>query len=301
VLLLAAGTLFSHGQGTGSVTLSIMPLGDSLTWGYDGGPNTPQYLNSLDNGGYRSPLYLALGADGLNVNFIGSSNGNPSPTLTAAKQTAQDGYNGYRIDDISNNLTASVPGSNGVSNSGGYWLTSVASPDVILLQIGANDIEQRYDPLYTGTGTETDYQLAADTATRLGNLINQIKQYEPYTTLIIDATPELLNGPTFSNTSLYYAADVQSMVASTYQGKNVFFVNMTAALSAAGGYKVYQGDGIHLTDAGYAAMGDAWADAIMSDVNLDNYETVPEPSTYAMFIGGVVALAVWRKLRPRKS
>jgi lysophospholipase L1-like esterase len=170
------------------------------------------------------------------------------------------------------------------------------------LQIGANDIEQGYDPLFTGTkGTETDAQFATDTTTRLQSLINQIMFYDPKATLLVDGTPELLNGGTFSDISLTYDSDVQAMVASQYQGKGVYYVNMNAALSAVGGYLVYHNDGIHLTQAGYDAMGAAWANAILTDVDLSQFDVVPEPSTYALFIGGVVALAGWRKLRPRKS
>jgi lysophospholipase L1-like esterase len=279
-----------------------MPLGDSLTWGWDSNTADENPSPGDGTGGYRTELYMALGAQGVNVNYIGSSTANSGTLLLAKGQTAQDGYNGYRIDDIANNLAASVPGSDGVSNSGGYWLTSVASPNIILLQIGANDIEQGYDPLFTGTkGTETDAQFATDTTTRLQSLINQIMFYDPKATLLVDGTPELLNGGTFSDISLTYDSDVQAMVASQYQGKGVYYVNMNAALSAVGGYLVYHNDGIHLTQAGYDAMGAAWANAILTDVDLSQFDVVPEPSTYALFIGGVVALAGWRKVRPRKS
>ncbi|HEX4138794.1 MAG TPA: hypothetical protein VHY09_00485, partial [Candidatus Methylacidiphilales bacterium] len=142
--MVAVGAIAVQAQADPVVT--IMPLGDSLTWGYDGNPAD---LTTLDTGGYRSPMYLALGADGVDVSYVGVDNGNPSPVLTAAGQTAQNGFNGYRLGDIANNLAGSVAGSDGVSNDGGYWLTGgggtgrgPATPNIILLQIGANDIEQ---------------------------------------------------------------------------------------------------------------------------------------------------------------
>jgi lysophospholipase L1-like esterase len=276
-----------------------MPLGDSLTWGYDGGPDNPTYLNSLDTGGYRSPLYLALGAQGVNVNFVGSSNGNPSPVLTAAGQTAQDGYT---IQDISNNLAASVPGGDGVSNSGGYWLTSVQQPNIIILQAGANDIEAGYDPLFTGTpGTESAATFAQDTATRLGNLISQILSYDPNTWIFTDGTPTLLNNGFVTEASGDYWEDVQAMIATRFKGQNVVYVDMSDAIRNNGFFGDYEGDGVHFNTAGYAVMGDAFADSIMANYNFADVNSVPEPSTWVLLLGGVVALAGWRKLRLRKS
>jgi trimeric autotransporter adhesin len=290
-------------QAPAETTLSIMPLGDSLTWGYDGGPDTPQYLASMDTGGYRSPLYQVLGADGVHVNYVGSSTGNPSPVLTAAGQTLQDGYNGYRIDDIANNLTASVPGSDGISNSGGYWLLG-QQPNIILLQAGANDIEQSYDPLYKGApGTLTAAQLGQDTATRMIALINQILAQDPNTWIFTDGTSPLIN-TSFADTAAYdYSNDLASMIASDYTNtsSHVVYVDIHDDIVYGGYFGDYEGDGIHLNSSGYNLVGNAWASAIMADYNFADINSVPEPSTWALLIGGAVALAGWRKLRLRKS
>jgi len=278
-----------------------MALGDSLTWGYDGGPDTPQYLAGMDTGGYRSPLYLALGAQGVNVNYVGASNGNPSPVLTAAGQTAQNGYNGYRIDDIANNLAASVPGSDGVSNSGGYWLTRTAAPNIILLQAGANDIEQGYDPLFTGTpGTETAAQMGQDTATRMVSLINQILGYDPNTWIFTDGTSNLVNTPFADSAAYYYAIDLQSMIAQDYgasSSQHVVYVDMHDAIIKAGYFSLLQGDGIHLNVAGYGVMGNVWADSILADYNFADAESAPEPSTWALIGVGLAGLFAWRRMR----
>ena len=285
-----------------TTTLSIMPLGDSLTWGYDGGPDTTQYLDSMDTGGYRSPLYLTLGADGVNVNYVGSNTGNPSPTLTAAGETLQDGYNGYRIDDIANNLTASVPGSNGVSNSGGYWLLG-QQPNIILLQAGANDIEQSYDPLFTGApSTLTAAQLGQDTATRMIALINQILAQDPNTWIFTDGTSPLIN-TSFADTAAYdYSNDLASMIASDYtnSSSHVIYVDIHDAIVYGGFFGLYEGDGVHLNTSGYTVMGNAWANAIITDYNFADVNSVPEPSTWVLLLGGAVVLAGWRRLRRAK-
>ena len=120
-LILAAALALSGLVGA-RAQISIMPLGDSITWGFDGLVDTPQYLADLDTGGYRSPLYSLLTSANLNFNFVGVDNGNPSPLLTAAGQTAHNGFNGYTIDDLDGNLTGTASSADGVSNDGGYWL-----------------------------------------------------------------------------------------------------------------------------------------------------------------------------------
>ena len=291
----------------GAQSVSIMPLGDSLTWGYDGGPDTPSYLNNLDTGGYRSPLYSTLTSNGISVNYVGVNNGNPSPILTAAGQTGSNGFNGYTINEIDGNLAGSVPSADGISNQGGYWLTGGGgtgrgpeTANIILLQIGANDIGQGYDPAFTGTpGTESNAQFAADETQRLENLINDIIRYEPNATLLVDGTSPLYNGANFTTLSYDYDNDVAALIGSTYKGSNVHYVNMFAAINngTIPGYELYESDGVHLNTEGYAVMAQTWDDAIMADYNFNSdYELiVPEPSTWALLLGGLGVLTFCRR------
>jgi acyl-CoA thioesterase I len=286
-------------------TISIMPLGDSLTWGWDGlsDPST------MDTGGYRSPLYQALTADGINVNYVGVNNENPGPVLTAAGETAQNGFNGYRIDQIAANLAGDDPVSND-NNYGGYWLTGgggtgrlAETPNIILLQIGTNDLTQGYDLLYIpvpGT-TETPQQLASDTATRLGNLISQIMTYEPQATLLVDGAPLMDSPPGALELSQDYDLDVESIISSQFQGKDVYYVDMWDAMAdnPIPGNQLFStaNDGVHLNMYGYDVIAQAWENAILQDYDFSDPDPVPEPSTYALFAGGALALFAWRKFR----
>ncbi len=290
--------------------LTIMPLGDSLTWGYDGGPDTPQYLSSLDTGGYRSPLYSALVGDNINVNYVGTDTGNPSPTLTAAGQTAHNGFNSFTINQIDGNLSASQPASNGISNDGGYWLTGGGgtgrgpeTADVILLQIGANDLVSGVDPNFVGPGPETDAQVAADAALRLQTLINDIRTLEPNATLLVDGTSPLLNGAAYTTRSQDYDVDVQNLVLNSYHGDQVYYVNMWNAIysGALPGYLYFENDGVHLNTLGYDAMAQAWYQAIISDVNFQEYQAVPEPSTVGLFLVGALGLFGVQRLRNKRA
>ncbi len=97
------------------VSLKIMPLGDSITFG------TPE----RSYGGYRHALGTLLANDGYIVDFVGSQqSGNkviPDPD--------NEGHSGWTIGQIKSGVDA-----NG-------WLETY-QPDIILLHIGTNDIHR---------------------------------------------------------------------------------------------------------------------------------------------------------------
>lgn len=93
--------------------IKIMPLGDSITDGY----NFP--------GGYRINLWKQLSDRGYKVNFVGSLSNGPD----SLPNQNHEGHSGWRIDQI--NMYVNV------------WLKRT-KPDVILLTIGTNDIVQNY-------------------------------------------------------------------------------------------------------------------------------------------------------------
>lgn len=100
--------------------IRIMPLGDSITWDITFGDTRPDGLRT----GYRQPLWLALQADGFDVNFVGS--------LVAGQEAIpafdpdNEGHSGWTDNQIAANIY--------------NWLT--ANPaDVILLHIGTNGLD----------------------------------------------------------------------------------------------------------------------------------------------------------------
>ncbi|NHN28246.1 fibronectin type III domain-containing protein [Paenibacillus agricola] len=110
----SAGNVSSFsGNYTVRTALNIMPLGASMTDGY----NLP--------GGYRIGLWNQLLADGYNVNFVGSQSNGP---ITLGDHD-HEGHSGWRIDQIDANVEA--------------WMDQY-KPDVILLIIGHNDMIQNY-------------------------------------------------------------------------------------------------------------------------------------------------------------
>ncbi len=91
--------------------IAVMPLGDSLTDGY----NIP--------GGYRIDLAERFADDDLAVDFVGSLSNGP----TTLRDRDHEGHSGFRIDEIA----ASVDD----------WLGRYR-PDIVLLMIGTNDMVQ---------------------------------------------------------------------------------------------------------------------------------------------------------------
>lgn len=94
------------------LNLRIMPLGDSITYGY----------RSSDGNGYRQYLLTLLA--GNNVNFIGSLK---AGTMT---NNNNEGHSGALIDQIASYAYLSLP----------------ERPNVVLLMAGTNDMNNNVDP-----------------------------------------------------------------------------------------------------------------------------------------------------------
>lgn len=107
-----ATAVMNWSRNTTSTTqmIRVMPLGDSITDGYD----IP--------GGYRMELKNLVS----NINLVGSQQNGPSQ-LTDREH---EGHSGWRIDEIQANIVS--------------WLQS-QSPDMVLLMIGTNDMIGNYD------------------------------------------------------------------------------------------------------------------------------------------------------------
>ncbi|KAI0451451.1 SGNH hydrolase-type esterase domain-containing protein [Xylaria acuta] len=90
------------------VDITVLPIGDSITWG----------AQSSDDNGYRLSLHKKLTARGNNVNFVGSVS---SGTFA---DDQHEGHRGFLIDEI-----------NTASDLGIY-----AAPNVVLLHAGTNDM-----------------------------------------------------------------------------------------------------------------------------------------------------------------
>lgn len=89
--------------------IRIMPLGDSITAGSDGG--------------YRTVLFNTLNEAGFSIDFVGSTSLQKDRPFLADPN--HEGHGGWRINTIERNIT--------------QWMAD-HDPDVIMLHIGTNDI-----------------------------------------------------------------------------------------------------------------------------------------------------------------
>lgn len=176
-----------------------MPLGDSITLGFNG----INYPNGSIPGGYRRQLGNRLANSGRSFDFIGDSIANSAPGM----DPHHNGYGGIRTDQVLASLTG--------------WLA--ASPDIVLMHLGTNDLIQHV-PLATIVGN-------------LGTLIQRITDNAPRRTLyvatiipIID-TRDGYTSAQWVGVIAAYNVQVRGLVAQhAAQGRKVVLVEMNGGL-----------------------------------------------------------------------
>ena len=213
--------------------IAIMPLGDSLTYGFVNDGNADN-----EAGGYRRYLWEKLRTDGItNVNFVGSlANG------ISTIDRDHEGHGGWRIDD----MEAAVGG----------WLTA-SQPDIILLFAGANDIIQGYTP-----------SLALS---RMGLLLDKIHTFRPTARVLVANQHGARANPdsTFSNVTPAAISAFNGGLASLVSnraglGWNIALIDAfgSAGLDRSAGSADYSIDGLHLSLAGYSKLASLWYSAL---------------------------------------
>ncbi len=229
-------------------TLTIMPLGDSITRGSRSG-----------DAGYRGPLYTGLTKAGIKVTFVGNSTAldrtrpaDAPPTVLPDAQRHHEGHGGYTMRDMLGNLDGRVrtKESDGSADPG-YWLTGNAAvgqpalnPDVILLMAGTNDIQ-----IHGLEGIDTT----------LEHLINKITQLCPDARLIVATIPPRADNPQRAKAVDTYNKIVRRKVAAARAaGKKVSLVEMNKGFPSDG----LSSDKLHPQMAGYAWMAERWQTAL---------------------------------------
>lgn len=200
-----------------STTRKIMPLGDSITDGF----NVP--------GGYRIKLWKDITDNGYKVDFVGSSSNGPAEL----GDRDHEGHTGWHIDQLDANINA--------------WMDS-AKPEIVMLQIGTNDILHNYD--------------MTTAPSRLNSLIEKIcaKLPDGGKLYVAKITPLGKDYP-YQKVSSYNNQVAELVANKAKQGKPVYLVDMYSVLTADD-----LADGIHPGRSGYDKMADAWYNAIHGDL-----------------------------------
>ena len=265
VCVLAATTIASNVLPTAGTkisaaekTIKIMPLGDSITYGM------------ADEGGYRKYLSYLLNQNGYsNVDLVGPE-GKDSATFNYNGQnvTYDDnhaGYSGYTITNLPGGWFGQLNGILETMQNGDY--ITKYSPDIILLQIGTNDVSNGHLD-----GSEE----------RLHQLLDYLKEKMPSDGKIFLTTiPDLGNNGWGGNSNGDIARynELIKKVANDYSSKNVIYADIHSVIDASKDLA----DGVHPNAGGYEKMGRYWFDKIES--YLKDPGTVPsgpaDPGTSA--------------------
>jgi lysophospholipase L1-like esterase len=211
---------------------AIMPLGDSITDGF----GTP--------GGYRIELFRRTLMAGQHITFLGRNVNGPATVTDGATTTPfpqrHEGYSGYTIDPGG--------GRQGISPLVDGAL-STFHPQIILLQIGTNDIDLNLD--------------VANAPARLGALLDQITTDAPDALLVVARITPLNYDAGNTRVEAYNAAMPALVDSRVAAGKHILLVDMYASFVADPSFKTsLLADQWHPNPAGYALMSGVWYEAI---------------------------------------
>lgn len=270
-------------------TIRILAMGDSITHGYINGDN-----------GYRKYLCYNLQQEGFtNFDMVGPNNSWTDTATydyngtTITYDPAHAGYSGYAIQEMTtmehrSGLRETIFDNNYYSSDGSAGnMLEVYDPNIILLQIGTNDVLSAYNDGITE---------------RLEGLIDAILPYldEENDVLFVSTIPdvdaierhdwlgayETIYGLSYQTDQEAFAAKVQECIdtynSSIYtlvtkkqaEGEKIRFADIHSVVDMETG--LY--DGVHPNEDGYACMGKYWADQILTYLN-GAIETPTETTT----------------------
>ncbi|WP_273241149.1 GDSL-type esterase/lipase family protein [Hyphomonas atlantica corrig.] len=233
----ADGRLVDLGNGSWSIPLKFLPLGDSITYGIEIGP---AQANDTSLGGYRDDLWQSFVAQGILIDYVGRQATGPDNLL----DQNHEGTPGIRADQIANYLAAQLPS---------------FVPDVVLLMAGTNDSYQQVSN--AGETTPQDIE----------RLINIILAENPdaqiFVSTLLPQDPvnprnaEALPGLAVANQG------IMDLVARLNADglTNIHLVDMSDLsldLISDVGPDNRNDDGLHPTDEGYTEIASRWYDAI---------------------------------------
>ena len=207
------------------IVCAVMPLGDSITEGYQ---------SSGPGGGYRPALFQLALEDDKSITFVGSAPLNGPDTVDGVAFPKQnEGVSGRTIAAIAALIPTTI---------------SANKPNIILLHIGTND--------FTLGPLNMDKQL--------GQLIDKIVAAAPDALLIVARIIPCKTDSINTGTIEPYNDAMPAMVAARAgAGKHVILVDMYGAFTANADYKdalLY--DDTHPQDVGYSLMASVWYTAV---------------------------------------
>ncbi len=243
-------------------TVKIMPIGDSITHGYQ------------SSGGYRKYFYHFLSQD-YSIDMVGPNSDYPNTFTWLNEEVSYDtdhcGYSGYAIQYM--NGTETRQGILETLKDGNMLQTY--DPDIIMLQIGTNDILSAYNEGITDRLENLinyiDENTSEDTVIFVSNIphIDAVKVYDwcwAYGDEKFSNTPEDFNKIINSYVDKYNNSIPILVDKLQDEGKNVEFADVYNTKQSEDLIIIekdeYLEDGVHPNEKSYAKMGLNWANII---------------------------------------
>ena len=241
-------------------TIKIMCIGDSITDGF-GIP-----------GAYRKFLYNGLIQKKYNIDMVGSKSG---PSITYINETSGESFD-YDDDNTGYSAFAikSYPGRNGIYETLVSTNCLSEKPDIVILQIGTNNIIDNHDKDENSKDFESliDYILENIPSTSM-LFVTTIPNVDPNRQEVYTWFDNYRHSPTWD--TLYsdevaqfkiqlalkvYNDDIISRVnARMEKGQNIRPANINKVITDVKSYLV---DGVHPNENGYKIMGEYWTKII---------------------------------------
>jgi len=205
--------------------LRIMPAGDSLTRGGAG--------SGRDRGGYRGPLWARLSARGRGrFDLVGTTRSGPF-----AIDRDHEAFPGITADGLAAHLRTDLP---------------VHAPDVVLLQVGSNDLL---------AGAAPDLVVG-----RLAALVDGVLARAPQAHLLVGGLVGVRpGGPVRVEPERFAAVNAglrAAVLARAARGESVRFVDLPARVGRTAADFAPDGDGLTLSDRGNEQLAQAWFEAL---------------------------------------
>ncbi|WP_314229814.1 phage head spike fiber domain-containing protein [Roseomonas mucosa] len=221
----ADGVVANLATGQWAQALKIMPLGDSITYGWRQIDTNYGYLQDNLANGYRQPLWAEFTDRDMLINYVGTQ----SSGTGSLPDHDHAGFPGWKAEE----LATILPG-----------LLGGGAPDAVLLMAGANDVF-REDAAQNTAGTD------------IKAMLNAIAAANPATHVYVSTIlpTAWADAAEVNAVNAVIRSTVQSAIAG---GQHVTLVEMPGVTTA----DMY--DGIHPTEAGYAEMAQYWLNAILA-------------------------------------
>ena len=209
-----AGVVADLATGQWSNVTTVMPLGDSITYGWGAQDAQNQTFTSEV---YRGPLWSQFLAANAKINFVGDESNSP-PTLLAPLNA---GYPGERTDQIAGRLPGQL---------------ATQHPNDILLMAGSNDLKEGVTP--------------ASVAANIGGMLSTIAGASPSTQIYVATLTPVIATVTSAANVAAANTDIKAAVqAAAAGGIKVTLVDDSNVILAD-----IPADGVHPAPSGYAKL-----------------------------------------------